>query len=112
MIPGDEDLLEMMLANLIKNAVEASVEGEPVIVKMERGKYRGDNAYIIDIFNTRIIPREIRGNFFDPYTTSGKRGGVGLGTHNALLIARTHKGDIKFTSSREEGTHLLVILPL
>ena len=111
-VPGDEDLLEMMLANLIKNAVEASVGGEPVVVKIEDNEKDGIRAYILDIFNTGTIPREIRGNFFDPYTTSGKSEGVGLGTHNALLIARTHKGDIKFTTSKDEGTHLLVILPL
>ena len=110
--PGDENLLEMMLANLIKNAVEASVKGEPVIVKMAEGEYKSRKACIIDIFNTGAIPREIRGNFFDPYTTAGKREGVGLGTHNAMLIARTHGGDIKFTSSRDEGTHLKVFLPL
>ena len=110
-VHGDEDLLEMMLANLIKNAVEASVAGEPVIVKMEKGDYKGNRSYIIDIFNKGIIPREIRGNFFDPYTTIGKREGIGLGTHNALLIARTHGGDIRFTTSENEGTHLQVFLP-
>lgn len=110
MLSGDEDLLEMMFANLIKNAVEASVDGEPVIVKIEMNNYKGKESYIVDIFNTGTIPSEIRGNFFDPYTTSGKSEGVGLGTHNARLIARTHKGDIKFTTS-SEGTHLLVSLP-
>ena len=40
-----------------------------------------------------------------------KDGGTGLGTHNALLVARTHKGDIRFTTSEDEGTHVTVHLP-
>jgi hypothetical protein len=51
-------------------------------------------------------PVDIREKFFEPYTTTGKEGGTGLGTHNALLVARIHKGDISFTTSEQEGTHV------
>ena len=39
-----------------------------------------------------------------------KDGGTGLGTHNALLVPR-NKGDIRFTTSEDEGTHITVHLP-
>ena len=110
-ILGDETLLEIMFANLIKNAIEASPEGGTVSISINTVERSGESFHLIDIHNMGVVPVDIRKNFFDPYTTSGKKGGTGLGTHNALLIARTHKGDISFTTSEKEGTHLTVHLP-
>ena len=44
--------------------------------------------------------------------TSGKKEGTGLGTHSAVLVARNHQGDIHFTTSENEGTHMVVELPV
>jgi PAS domain S-box-containing protein len=108
MIAGEEQFLDDMLSNLIKNAVEASPEGRPVRVKVrEQGQ-----GMVIDIHNQGIIPTEIRDRFFEPYVTSGKPGGSGLGTHSAKLIAQAHQGEISFTSDEAVGTHVIVRLPL
>jgi nitrogen-specific signal transduction histidine kinase len=61
--------------------------------------------------NMGVVPTDLREKFFEPYTTKGKEGGTGLGTHNALLVARTHKGDISFSTSEKAGTHVTVRLP-
>jgi signal transduction histidine kinase len=58
-----------------------------------------------------MVPQDIRDRFFEPYVTAKGKGGTGLGTHSALLIARTHNGDISFTTNSEEGTHVTVKLP-
>ena len=108
---GDEDLLEVMLANLLKNAIEASPENAPVRIDIGIGEKGGQKDHIIDIHNRASIPEEMRDTFFDAYSTSGKHGGTGLGTYNAMLIARTHQGDISFTTSEAEGTHVIVSLP-
>jgi signal transduction histidine kinase len=112
LIAGEETLLETMFTNLIKNAIEASPEGGTVTVSMNTIEMQGQPFHLIDIHNLGVIPMDIRENFFEPYTTSGKASGTGLGTHSALLVARTHKGDINFTTSEQEGTHLLVSLPV
>lgn len=104
---GEEAFLDDMLSNLIKNAVEASPQGEDVTVSVSHD----EGFVLIDIHNKGVIPEDIRERFFQPYTTSGKEGGTGLGAHSALLIARAHKGDISFTSDEAEGTHILVKLP-
>lgn len=106
-IQGEEAFLDDMLSNLIKNAVEASPSGEAVNVSVRHE----DGFVLIDIHNKGVIPQEIREKFFQPYVTSGKMGGTGLGAHSALLIARAHEGEISFTSDEEEGTHILVRLP-
>ena len=110
-IQGEETLLEIMFANLIKNAIEASPEGGSISISIDTVERSGQTFHFIDIHNMGVVPMDIRENFFEPYTTSGKEGGTGLGTHNALLVARTHKGGISFTTSEEEGTHLTVRLP-
>jgi PAS domain S-box-containing protein len=108
---GDEILLEMMFANLIKNGIEASPEGGTISVSIDTMERPGHiRFHVIDIHNMGVVPVDIREKFFEPYTTKGKEDGTGLGTHNALLIARTHKGDISFTTSEQQGTHVTVRL--
>lgn len=113
-IDGEPIHLERLFSNLIKNAIEASQTGDTVQIHIYEEDYRElDESYIIvDIANKLSIPKDIRDRFFDRYITSGKEGGTGLGTYSAMLIAKNHKGDIWFTTSEEEGTHLLIKLPV
>ena len=111
MIQGDEDFLEMMFANLIKNAIDASPENVDVSVSVDLKKRNGKSFHVIDVHNLGIVPQDIRGKFFEPYSTSGKKGGTGLGTYSSFLIAKAHKGHIHFTSSNENGTNVIVELP-
>ena len=111
-ILGEETLLEIMFANLMKNGIEASPEGDTISVSIDTVERPGQMRFhLIDIHNMGVVPTDIREKFFEPYTTKGKEGGTGLGTHNALLVVRTHKGDISFTTAEEEGTHVTVRLP-
>lgn len=111
MVNGDEDLLEMMFANLLKNAIEASPEDAPIEISIETDQKDDEKICFVDIHNRAEIPEEIRDHFFEAYATSGKKDGTGLGTYNASLIARTHQGNIQFTTSPTEGTHVTVSLP-
>jgi PAS domain S-box-containing protein len=111
LINGDEGLIEVMFSNLIKNAVEASPKGTPVHINIGGRVRQGQRFHFVDIHNSGTVPEEIRGNFFKPYATSGKKGGTGLGTYSALLVAKAHKGDIEFSTSEKQGTHVIVYLP-
>ncbi len=104
---GEKHLIETMLANLIKNALEASPEGEPVMVSVSE---EGDG-WLLDVHNQGEVPEKVRSCFFEPYATEGKRDGAGLGTYSARLITEAHGGSIDFTTSQEEGTHVLIRLP-
>lgn len=108
MIEADAPFLELMLNNLITNAVEASPEGKTIKVNLNH-----ENGYIlIDIHNLGTVPEEIRDNFFDKYVSSGKARGTGLGTYIAREIALLHEGQIEMESSEEKGTSLTVQLPV
>jgi len=104
---GEQLLVEDMLTNLARNAVEASPKGGDVTVscRMEQNLLR------IDINNQGMVPQAVRDRFFEKFVTAGKYHGTGLGTYSARLIARAHGGDIFFTTSEIEGTTVTVMLP-
>jgi len=106
-VSGEENLLEIAFVNLVKNAIEAS----PVNAEVKINLQTDSDYHIIDFYNQGMIPREIQSRFFEPYVTSGKEDGTGLGTHSAQLVINTHGGEIAFTTSETEGTHVIVKLP-
>ncbi|MCG8619609.1 MAG: hybrid sensor histidine kinase/response regulator [Desulfobacterales bacterium] len=103
-VPGEQLLLYSMLANLMKNALEASPRKETITISMS-----GDPTPSVQIRNQGVVPEELRDTFFEKYTTSGKKSGTGLGTYSAKLIMDTHGGSISMTSSKETGTTLSVV---
>ena len=108
---AEELLCYSMLANLIKNAVEASPEGESVTIEMGQASGTDGRRGLIRVCNSGSVPEAIRDRFFDKYVTAGKSGGTGLGTYSARLIAETQQGEISLDSSETTGTTITVSLP-
>lgn len=106
--PGEKLLCYSMLANLVRNAVEASPAGGWVEVALEEeGDWR-----LVCIRNAGAVPVEVRDRFFEKYVTAGKRRGSGLGTYSARLIAQTLGGSIEMqTSDEDASTTVTVRLP-
>ena len=100
---GDETLCYTMIANIVKNAIEASEEGQTVTISMDNHTMAS-----ITIHNQGEVPEEIKDKFFEKYVTFGKKAGTGLGTYSARLMAETQKGSIHLHSSEEEGTALTI----
>jgi PAS domain S-box-containing protein len=111
-VSGEMLLLEIMFSNLLKNAIEASPDGSTIRVSIDPIRKQNHDYHRIDIHNQGVVPKEIRESFFEPYATSGKKSGLGLGTHSANLIARAHGGHMEFRSSTTDGTHVITILPV
>jgi PAS domain S-box-containing protein len=104
---GEKRLLEGLIANLIKNAIEASPAKEKITITLKTDM----DQHRLIIHNQGTIPVDLRDRFFEKYATSGKKTGTGLGTYSAMLIAKTHGGDIQFQSNEKEGTYLTVLFP-
>ncbi|MEO5333950.1 MAG: hybrid sensor histidine kinase/response regulator [Magnetococcus sp. YQC-5] len=102
---GDATLCYTMIANLYRNALEASENGQRVTLSLERGEICS-----VTIHNAGVVPKEMLANFFKKYATHGKKGGTGLGTYSARLMAQTQQGDIQVRSSEAEGTTLTITL--
>jgi len=106
-VQGEELLCYSMLANLIKNALEASPDRERITVELANE----EEMSVIRIHNKGAVPEDIRDRFFDRYVTSGKESGTGLGTYSARLTAETQGGSIHLDTSEAKGTAVTVRLP-
>jgi signal transduction histidine kinase/DNA-binding response OmpR family regulator len=102
-----EDLLcYSIVANLVKNAIEAAGPGRQVTL----GLQRGDPA-TLTVRNPGTVPAEVAARFFEKYLTRGKSGGTGLGTYSARLMARAQQGELRMRTGDPEGTTLTLTLP-
>jgi two-component system sensor histidine kinase/response regulator len=106
MVSGEANLVSTIVSNLVKNAIEASPEGERVVLEMI-----DQDPFVLLIKNQGGIPPEIQARFLERYVTSGKRGGTGLGGYSARLMTKTMGGEIRFVSNQETGTVITVSIP-
>jgi CheY-like chemotaxis protein/PAS domain-containing protein/HPt (histidine-containing phosphotransfer) domain-containing protein len=105
---AEELLCYSILANLVKNAIEAAPEGSSVqlaLVPAESGQVT------LTIRNQGAVPLPIRESFFRKYATHGKAGGTGLGAYSARLMARVQQGDLDMATDDATGTTLTLRLP-
>jgi signal transduction histidine kinase len=105
---GNRMYLQNALDNLVKNAIEASPPDGRVKLKIKDGQER----LSISIHNLGIVPDDVLPIFFEKYVTSGKKNGLGVGTYMARLVIEEHGGDIGVSSSEDEGTEVLMTLPV
>lgn len=97
---GEELLCYSMLANLLKNAVEAS----PPHAAVEIHLIGEPSSVVVSIKNEGAVPAELRASFFSKYATAGKRSGTGLGTYSARLMAETQGGTIALQAGETATT--------
>ena len=58
------------------------------------------------------VSPDIRGRLFQPFVTSGKKGGTGLGLAVAYGIVKMHCGDIVAESKNGKGTTFVISIPI
>jgi signal transduction histidine kinase len=117
-LPGDvivESHAGSMLqafSNLIGNAVEAlPIQGTLQI----RSKYKDGEVHILFADNGCGIPAAIRGKIFEPFFSTKRERGTGLGLGITKTIIERHQGRIRSrTSTRagRSGTAFRISLPL
>ena len=107
-VRGENLLLYSMMANLIRNAAEATPKNKAISIALSNKEDLG----FITIHNYGRVPENIQDIFFEKYVTADKKGGTGLGTYSAKLIAETLSGSISMVSSETKGTSICIQLPL
>lgn len=104
----DPELLGLVLMNLLKNALEASMPGQEVRL---RGLVVGDKVQF-SVWNKGLMTKEARMQMFQR-SFSTKGAGRGLGTYSLRLLAESFLGgEVSFTSSESAGTNFVVSLPV
>ncbi len=110
LVPGNEGEISQLVSNLVANALEASPEGSPVLVGVER---EGDSALLWVEDRGPGIPPEVRDRVFEPFfTTKADRGGTGLGLAIVHGVVLSHGGRIRFGKAPGGGTRFEVRLPI
>lgn len=110
---ADAVLLQRLLANLVVNAIDASLSGQTVQVSASAGR-SGWVKLIVSDQGCGISPVNLS-RIFDPYFTTKEFGddvrGFGLGLTICQKIAHLHAGTISVASQSQRGTTITVELP-
>ncbi len=108
----DRGLIEVVLRNLIDNAIEA-MRDSGIGDRIQIRTFRADNTVKIEVSdNGPGIREEILKRIFDPFFTTKEPGkGTGLGLSIVHSIITAHGGQIRVYSREGEGTTFTISLP-
>jgi hypothetical protein len=103
---SDPVLLRRVLNSMVKNALEASTEGQTVTITMSKV----DQKLKFAVHNPKFIPRDIEMQvFMRSFSTKGTQRGIG--TYSMKIIGEQHLGGIvDFTTSETGGTTFFIVL--
>lgn len=108
-ISCDDDKLQRVIVNLVKNAMEAiDHHGQITISTYTDNQY----AYLSIADNGPGIPAQIANSVFDAFVTSGKKGGTGLGLSIVKKIIDEHKATITVHPVEPHGTQFVMAFKL
>lgn len=103
----DGTLLRRVVANMVKNALEASSLGDVVTL----GHEREGSKHVFWVHNAGEIPVAARTQIF-ARSFSTKGSGRGLGTYSMRLLTQNYlQGQVVFSTSQVNGTCFRVVLP-
>ena len=103
-IVSDKTILRRILVNLLKNAIEASSETDPVSIRV-----KVDEKIKIMVKNKSEIPKNVLPYVFQQ-PVSSKGPDRGFGTYSVKLLTDALDGKVSFTSSSEKGTEFILEL--
>lgn len=104
----DPVLLRRVVSNMLKNALEATQEGETVTLSYEVDNHRITFA----VHNPTVMPRHVQLQIFKrSFSTKGE--GRGLGTYSMKFLSERYlKGSVWFRSNKQLGTIFYAAYPL
>jgi nitrogen fixation/metabolism regulation signal transduction histidine kinase len=100
---ADPDLLEQVLINLLRNALDAVADAERPSIRLEAGIDAGGHAVIAVEDNGHGMDEHVRQNIFVPFFTT-KQNGTGIGLALVRQIMRSHHGSVGVQSAPGQGT--------
>ena len=113
-VQADEQKLRQVFNNLIKNALDATVDTTSPIINIKTSNLKINNEAYIELTisdNGQGFEPDIVGNAFEPYVTT-KTKGKGLGLAIVKHIIEEHMGHIELTNKKTQGASVIIILPV
>jgi len=110
-IRADRDQLHRVLSNLIRNARQAiEASGRPGTIEIAAAET--DQDWQIRVGDSGPgLPQKARDFLFQPFTSTTRKGGSGLGLVIAADLVRGHGGRLELLRSDENGTEFCITLP-
>ncbi|MBI3128403.1 MAG: HAMP domain-containing histidine kinase [Candidatus Tectomicrobia bacterium] len=111
---GDENQIQHVFLNLLRNAMDAMPEGGTLTVSSRKVSEDGGKWWELRVADTGAgIPADILHLIFDPFFTTKPEGkGMGLGLSVSHGIVEAHGGKIWAESAPREGAAFVIRLPL
>jgi two-component system, LuxR family, sensor kinase FixL len=116
-VPADRTQLQMVLHNLLSNALEALADSPAGDRRIIVTATMEDQRVKLTIEDTgRGVSPDIRGQLFEPFVTN-KFDGMGLGLAISRSLLRSQGGELRLDGSNDEGSRaggarFVVELPL
>ena len=108
---GDRTLLQQVILNLVKNAIEAMGAVPTTIKALRLVNPRRNSVVSLSVQDTGPgINLENGTHLFDPFFTT-KSSGMGLGLSISRKIIRDHGGDLRLTKTSSNGCTFEITLP-
>jgi signal transduction histidine kinase len=105
----DPGKMERVILNLLFNACEAVV---PTAGEIEIRSTGRDDTFTVEVIdNGPGIDPAILPNLFQPFVSSGKEQGIGLGLTVVQKVVQDHGGNVQVARTGPEGTHFLLRIP-
>jgi signal transduction histidine kinase len=105
----DSKKMQRVFFNLLLNACEASSPNACCIEVDARSSPDSFEVRVID--HASGIPEAVRNSLFDPFVSSGKTNGTGMGLAIVHKIVQDHGGSVLVENSSSAGSIFLVRLP-
>jgi two-component system nitrogen regulation sensor histidine kinase NtrY len=102
-VVADPDLLEQVLINLLRNALDAVAATERPEIHVRAEIAASGHAVIAVEDNGHGMDEQVRQNIFVPFFTT-KENGTGIGLSLVRQIMRSHHGSVGVRSAPGEGT--------
>jgi nitrogen fixation/metabolism regulation signal transduction histidine kinase len=103
----DPELIQQVLINLIKNAVQALEERENKIIELLAYQDEKNNTLFVLKDNGPGIEEEAQTKIFIPFFTT-KKSGSGIGLSLSRQIMRQHNASLSVKSKIDEGTEFVM----
>jgi signal transduction histidine kinase len=103
--------IRQIILNLVMNAIQAVavIKGERRVSVRTKA---GIGSVVLEVTdNGPGVPAEVRERLFQPFTTSNKTSGIGLGLAITADLVKLHNGRIAFVGGGEVSTTFRVTLP-
>lgn len=110
----DQGQIEQTLLNICVNAWQAMPGGGDLYIQTENQRSEKEAAPFVKVTVTDTgvgMDRATQEQIFEPFFSTNKEGGIGLGLSSAYGIVENHGGVIEVSSVEGEGTTFTILLP-